>query len=185
MFKNPFRIIAYLILIIFSSALLLLPSEVFVRYETEMEAPVDSVFGAVNNIKTWQHWSPWKFDQAHIKTKYEGPESGKSAKYVWTSDSLPQMNGRLEITKSEKNKQIRASVFYDANGEEPVYESELYFKDISSNGSKMKSTIAWELKDDVSWFHLPNRFLLIGAEEELMKMIDSSFKKLSYHIQNK
>lgn len=179
---NPFKIIGYLIIIGFAAAFLLLPRGVELYGEREMEVSASELFDTMNTISSWQVWSPWKFEQDHFNTKYEGGKTGVGAKYIWKSDSIPSMNGRLEITKSEKNKYLRGSIFYDVNGEEPAYEIDFYFKEHTSNNENVKSILGYGIEEEVGFFHLPNRFLMMGAQEELSKTLDTMFTKLDEYI---
>ncbi|MDC1068852.1 hypothetical protein OAQ99_06815 [Candidatus Kapabacteria bacterium] len=174
---NPFKIIGVLILLGFASAFLFLPTEIKVNQEISINSDINNVFNIPNTISTWENWSPWRYTQKHVSTKYKGPKSGVGSKYIWESDSIPQMNGRLEITVSEKNKRIVGSIFYDSMGETPAYNTEFFFFD-----EKEFTRVVWQISDEVSWYHLPNRFLLFGAEIRLKEMLNTGLDSLKHYV---
>lgn len=173
------RIVSILFLVLVILAFIFLPTQINVKKTISINAPVEVVFETVNTIATWQVWSPWKYDLDHVITSYGKKESGLGAKFIWKSDSIPNMNGRLEITVSELNKHIVGSIFYDNMGETPAYNSDFYF----DGKSNTETEVSWVIGDEVSWYHLPNRFLLSGAEARLSEMLETGLNSLKIYIE--
>jgi uncharacterized protein YndB with AHSA1/START domain len=72
------------------------PDSFRVERSTTIKAPMDKVFGLVNDFHQWQSWSPWeKLDPAMVRT-FTGPNSGKGTVYAWSSDGKAGA-GRMEI----------------------------------------------------------------------------------------
>jgi hypothetical protein len=76
------------------------PNTLRVQRAAMIKASPDKVFALVNNLRSWEGWSPWEKMDTAMKKSYSGPESGKGAAYEW--DGNDQVGkGKLEITESD------------------------------------------------------------------------------------
>ena len=82
------------------------PSAFRVSRSISISAPPESVFGHVNELRQWEHWSPWEKIDPSMKRTFEGPSSGVGAIYRW--DGNGQVGaGSNTIVESRPNELIR------------------------------------------------------------------------------
>src|ERR1017187_868247 len=90
-----------------------LPSKAHVERSIVIKAPVGNAFAQVNTLKNWVNWSPWHKMDPDMAITYFGPESGKDAKYSWTSDKKMVGNGKLVIAESEPDSLVTTVMIFD------------------------------------------------------------------------
>lgn len=78
------------------------PSEYRVERSLTMDAPPEAIFPEVNNLRQWQHWSPWAKLDPNAKDTFEGPSSGEGAIFKWSgNDEVGE--GTMTIVESREN----------------------------------------------------------------------------------
>lgn len=94
------------LVVVFVVIVALQPADFRVERTAMISAPAAVVFEKVNNLRTWQEFSPWaKLDPA-AKATFEGPESGVGAVFVWAgNDQVGE--GRMTITESRPHELVR------------------------------------------------------------------------------
>jgi hypothetical protein len=75
------------------------------RSATMAATPV-VVFNQVNDFHKWEAWSPWAKLDPNCKNSFEGPTSGKGAKFAWDGNKEVGA-GNMEIVESAPNDHIR------------------------------------------------------------------------------
>lgn len=82
------------------------PAAYRVTRSATIAAPAAALFAKVNDLHTWQDFSPWaKLDPA-AKNTYAGPRAGVGAALAWEGNSKVGQ-GRMTITESKPNELIR------------------------------------------------------------------------------
>jgi hypothetical protein len=82
------------------------PGDFRVVRSASMAAPPADVFAQVNDLHTWEAWSPWaKIDPA-MKQTYDGQPAGTGAIYSWNGNSQVG-EGRMTITDSRPSELVR------------------------------------------------------------------------------
>lgn len=78
------------------------PSEYRVERSLTMSAPPEAIFPEVNNLRQWQHWSPWAKLDPNAKNTFDGPSSGEGAVFKWSgNDEVGE--GTMTIVESREN----------------------------------------------------------------------------------
>lgn len=77
---------------------LLLPDAVGLSRTIEIAAPPEKVFPLVNDLRTFQRWSPWQ--SPGLAVAYSGTSSGVGARMSWSQDG-GGMAGSQEIAESD------------------------------------------------------------------------------------
>lgn len=114
-----------------------MPKRLDVTVSRELSAPADEVFPQLSNLKNWENWSPWKGYDTNMVVTRNREEGGVGQVQEWESES--EGNGRLEITKIEKNKVVAYQLtFLDW---ESTSEGEFNLKEIE-NG---KTLVTWKM----------------------------------------
>jgi len=67
-----------------------------------IQAPTGLIFNTVNDYTTWEHWDPWKKEDATMVFEYPEKTSGVGGSYSWTG----AVGGSMKTTGLEKNKSI-------------------------------------------------------------------------------
>jgi effector-binding domain-containing protein/uncharacterized protein YndB with AHSA1/START domain len=93
---------------------LIAPREVSLSRSTVIEAPQEEVFNTVNDLKTWESWSPWKEMDPAMKVTMGDPSVGSGAFYSWKGDVSGE--GRMEITSSSAPEKLTTHVDFKGQG---------------------------------------------------------------------
>lgn len=94
--------IALLIIVVIAGR----PDEFRVTRTATISAPPEKVFARVNDLRSWEAWSPWAKLDPNAKNTYEGPASGTGSSMVWSGNNKVG-EGRMAITESRPNELIR------------------------------------------------------------------------------
>ncbi|HXX13784.1 MAG TPA: SRPBCC family protein [Candidatus Eremiobacteraceae bacterium] len=103
------------------------PNTLTVRRTLMINAPLDRVFGLVNDFHNWHQWAPQDKDDPTMVRAFSGPTSGKGAASQWDSKGRAG-KGRMLIVESEPTRRICVDVdflepFETHNENEFVFES--------------------------------------------------------------
>lgn len=153
--KTVGYIIAGLILVVLLLGLIA-PNEVSTSRSTVINASQETVFSLVNELPTWERWSPWQRRDATIKNTYSEKTVGAGAYYTWTSENSGA--GQLTITGSYGPDSLHTEI--DFNGQGVAY-SNWYFAPVD-NGTEV--TWNFQSASPFPW----NAFLLFQDVEGML-----------------
>ena len=96
------RILLVLVILIAVVAVvgLFLPSGAHVSRSLTIKAAPENVFSLVNNLKSWNRWSPWHQMDPKMKITWGGPDEGNGSWYAWESQHSQVGTGKISITQS-------------------------------------------------------------------------------------
>ncbi len=114
-FRRILIIILCLILLIVAAGFLL-PSKVLVERSILVNASPECVYGQVNTIKNWVHWSPWLKNDQSEELSFSGPESGVGAGMAWISMDKNIGNGKVTVVSSMPHDSILLLLDYGEKG---------------------------------------------------------------------
>jgi uncharacterized protein YndB with AHSA1/START domain len=80
-------------------------SELTVVRSVTIKAPAADVFPHVNDFHAWKEWSPWATLDPKSTETFDGPSSGKGAKFTWSGNN-DVGEGTMTITDSQPNERI-------------------------------------------------------------------------------
>jgi effector-binding domain-containing protein len=143
---------------------LFLPPKVHVERSIDIKAPANIVFSQVNNLKSWDTWSPWQKMDPKMENTYEGPESGKGAKHSWKSDNRNVGSGSMLITESLPDSFISIHMNFNGRGEP---DANFHF-----NKTQEGTKVTWTMEMDNGWNLLGRYFGLM-----MDKMVGPDFEK--------
>ena len=95
LFKYVFGSVASLILL-FLLVSFLLPSRFRIERSITINQPVDSVYKQVIDLRKWQQWSPWSFEDTESVNSYAGLFGTPGSRWIWNGKKSGY--GQLEIT---------------------------------------------------------------------------------------
>lgn len=99
---------------LFFFAALIAPKSMEVERSIVIEAPPEVVFNTVNDLRTWESWSPWKEMDPTMKVTMGKTAVGAGAAYSWTAEEAG--SGTMRILSSTPNKAIDTEVEFDGMG---------------------------------------------------------------------
>ncbi len=102
-----------LILVVVSVAL---PSYVTVARSVVINAPEYVVFPYLNNLHSFNDWSPWAARDPQLQATFSGPDQGKGAKMDWTSSVRSVGDGSITITESNPSRHIDLALAAERHG---------------------------------------------------------------------
>jgi Polyketide cyclase / dehydrase and lipid transport len=82
-----------------------LPDEFRIARSGFVNASPATVFAIINDLKAWDHWSPWEKLDPNMKKTYSGPPAGKGASHAWSGNSKAG-EGRMTIVDCQANDYI-------------------------------------------------------------------------------
>lgn len=95
----------------FCAYVALQPASFAVERRAVIDAPPDKVFTHIDDFRKWQAWSPWAKRDPQAKAMFEGPPSGKGAKFKWSgNDEVGE--GHMTIVDSRPAESIRIALAF-------------------------------------------------------------------------
>ena len=95
-------------------ASLLTAKEVTTSRSIVINAPQEVVFNTVNNLKSWEDWSPWKEMEPDMQISYGASTVGEGASYSWVGEETG--SGTMSIAASNPSESITTLVEFDGQG---------------------------------------------------------------------
>ncbi|GAB96501.1 hypothetical protein BJY21_000324 [Kineosphaera limosa] len=77
-------------------------AEFSVARSVHIEAPPSRVHDLIDDLRHWEHWSPWNDLDPDMRHHYTGPERGVGARHTWTGNKTAG-EGSMEITASSRS----------------------------------------------------------------------------------
>lgn len=150
-----------------------LPSEIKVEKKVLINASVEKVFGAVNDFKQWQQWSPWA--DTNFVIQFTDITAGLGAKVTWQSDR----HGIGEMTTVEwvENEYVRNEIFY------PKTKSK---SSILIKLNKVDNGIEVVISTENKGYSYPfGRFAALLIQRGLNDSFEKGLKRLKAFVENK
>ncbi|KAA3636595.1 MAG: hypothetical protein DWQ02_07975 [Bacteroidetes bacterium] len=93
---------------------LIAPKSVTSKQEVSIDAPVELVFNAVNDLSQWENWSIWKASDSTMVTTLGDNYIGEGGSYSWSGDVVGE--GELKILSSTANEAIKTDIKFGPMG---------------------------------------------------------------------
>lgn len=87
------------------------PDEFRVERSIAIKAPPEKIFRLVNDLRSWESWSPWEKVDPAMKRSFSGPVSGEGARYAWDGNGDVGA-GSMEIVESRPAEKIRIALHF-------------------------------------------------------------------------
>jgi uncharacterized protein YndB with AHSA1/START domain len=103
------KAIAIAILVVIAAVLVYAatrPDNFSVQRSTSIKAPPEKIFAMINDLHSWDSWSPWEKKDPAMKRTFSGPPNGRGAAYAWEGNSSVG-EGRMEIVDTTPPSKIR------------------------------------------------------------------------------
>lgn len=103
-----------------------------------IDAPIEKVFSTLNDMKTWEHWSPW------LITDPQTAVIASDKEYSWEGNRVG--SGHMEIVKEVPNEYV----YYDLTFLKP-WKSTAKIKFTTEENSS-GTEVAWYMDSSLPWF---------------------------------
>ncbi len=163
-----------MILIVIASLLVLfflvtafLPSSANVQRTIVIESPANIPFALVNNMKSWEKWSPWYKLDPKGHWEYLGKAEGVGSIQKWKSDNQQVGQGRIEVKESIPYKKITTELsFFGQKFGTGIWTFE------EKNG---KTKVTWKMHAEVQFLE---KWFALGMDSMIGPMFEKSLKKI-------
>jgi hypothetical protein len=91
---------------VFCVVVALQPSEFSVSRSAVIAAPAPVVFTKVNDLHTWQEFSPWAKMDPNAKVAFAGPAAGEGASFTWAGNNQVG-EGTMTVIESRPAERVR------------------------------------------------------------------------------
>ena len=105
MFKKTLLVAAVLVAV-FVVVVAMQPADFRVARSMVIAASPATVFAKVNDLRTWQQFSPWAKIDPNAKATFAGPETGTGSSFTWAGNSEVG-EGTMTIVESRPHELIR------------------------------------------------------------------------------
>ncbi len=92
----------------------LMPETWTIKSEKTFEVPSKVVFVQLNDLRNWEHWSPWNMDDDSVLPSYLNGGFGPGGAIVWSSGTGYLQ--RFVITQSEPHQSIEIAMDFGKDG---------------------------------------------------------------------
>jgi uncharacterized protein YndB with AHSA1/START domain len=82
------------------------PDTFRVQRSASIKAPPEKIFPLINDLRSWDAWSPWEKLDPAMKRTHSGAASGKGAVYEWAGNGEVGA-GRMEIVEASSPSAVR------------------------------------------------------------------------------
>lgn len=164
-------VLALLAAVLFGVGYFLLPAKLVVKEEIEITRPRAAVFALVDNLKTFNEWSPWFAADPQASYRFEG-ESGAGQKAVWESKAGRIGSGSQRIERSVANERVETLLDFGARGSART----IFDIERASAGSK----VAWSFVSDCTAnpVYVPCRYLNLVTATAIEQDLKSGLQRL-------
>jgi uncharacterized protein YndB with AHSA1/START domain len=100
---------------------LLLPDNTHVERRIEIISTPAAIFALVNDLRSFNQWSPWARIDPKTRYTFSGPSAGVGARMAWASDNPNVGSGSQEIIKSEPQHRVELALDFGAQGNAVAY----------------------------------------------------------------
>ncbi|MGH8751775.1 MAG: SRPBCC family protein [Burkholderiales bacterium] len=97
-----FKVIAIVIVVVLAAVLILAatkPDTFRVQRAASIKAPPEKIFALINDLHSWDAWSPWEKKDPAMKRTFGATTAGKGATYAWDGNK-DVGQGSMEIIES-------------------------------------------------------------------------------------
>jgi hypothetical protein len=158
-------IVAAIFVVILIVVVALQPSEFRVARSIVIAAPPATVFSKVNDLRTWQQFSPWAKLDPNAKVTFAGPETGVGSSFAWAGNSEVG-EGTMTLVESRPHELIRFKLQF-VKPFEGTNDAEFTFTPVGA-----QTEVTWRMSGHNNFL-----FKAVGLFIDCEKMIGSQFEE--------
>jgi len=153
---------------------LIAPREVGMTRTATINAPKDMVFRTVNDLSTWEHWSPWKEMDPDMEVTLGDSHTGPGAYFTWQGEDSG--SGKMRIVSASAPDSLQTHVAFDGQGEADAF---WHFEPVPSG-----TQVSWGFQSDFP-YPLNATLLFMDFEGALQKDYDRGLELLKKYVEEK
>lgn len=153
-----------------------LPREVTLSRAIEIDRPAATVFTTLNDLRTFNAWSPWAGRDPNAKYEFSGEAYGKGQISKW-SGNKEVGTGAQEIVESTPFEKVATKLTFNVN------ETAAAEWVISPAKDGKASGVEWRFKTDIGaapWMRILGKFVISGA---IARDYDAGLKNLKTFVE--
>lgn len=157
--------------LLFGGGYLFLPSKMVVSQSVEIARPRAAVFALLDNLHTFNEWSPWSAADPNAVYTFEG-ESGAGQTAVWETKGGRIGSGRQTIVRSLLNQRVDTLLDLGPRGSTNI----AWIVDRQPHGSK----VTWRMVSNCtpSPLRVPCRYMNLITRSAIEKDFETGLKRL-------
>lgn len=157
--------------LLFGVGYFVLPAKLVVERDIEIARPRATVFALLDNLTTFNEWSPWAAADPQAEYKIEG-ESGAGQVSTWTSKGGRIGSGSQRITRSVANERVETQLDFGQRGSPKT----MFELTRSGIGTKVK----WSFISDCTAnpVYVPCRYLNLMTSPAIAQDFESGLTRL-------
>ena len=167
-------VILLAIVVILAIWVMTLSDEAHLERTATVNAPIEKVFGVVNDFGQVNEWSPWMKIDPEAKYTYSTNLVGAGAYYSWTSDHKDVGNGRQDILESIENERVVTKM--DFGGMTGTYTADFV---LEADGDATKVTWTFDGQTDA----IGEKIFLVFTDAMLGPSYDEGLSNLKTYIE--
>ncbi|CAM2847972.1 SRPBCC family protein [Rariglobus hedericola] len=158
-------LVAAVLVTVFIVVVAMQPAEFRVARTTVIAASPATVFAKVNDLRTWQEFSPWAKIDPNAKATFAGPQTGTGSSFTWVGNSEVG-EGTMTIVESRPHELIRFKLEF-VKPFEGTNDAEFTFKPVDA-----QTEVTWSMSGKNNFF-----FKAVGLFIDCEKMIGPQFEE--------
>lgn len=175
------RITAIAVVLIFIGALVIMPRNMDVEVEREIDIPVETVYRQVVFLQNWIEWSPWALADSTILFDYKqgNTENFIGGEAEWSTLLPNSSDGKYVVVDAKLNEYVEVDVYiYKVSKEEKSYTFKFEFESQGEVGAS-STKVKWSMSDTASFFKIQERISIPALVEEFTKQFKEGLENLS------
>ena len=175
------RIVGIAIILLFIGALVLLPSNLDVKVEKNINTPLETVYYQVVLIPNWLKWSPWELSDSTrlFDFKQGDSETLIGGKGEWTTLLPNSSDGRYEVVDAKKNEYVVVDVYiYKVSKEYRSYQFKFNFENVVGETGNPQTKVTWTMTDTAGFFKIQERIQVPALIESFTKHFEEGLSNL-------
>lgn len=141
-----------------------MPKSFQVQHSKEIATPASFLYNLADDHSVAKLWNPWVQEDTSMVLTMGDKTKGVGGEYSWSSEAMG--TGKAKFIEAEKNKKIKAEIFFDGNG--PNY----YTLDFTPSGDK--TNVTWTMDSEMSWpFNLMAPFIKGSVKKSYVKGLNN------------
>lgn len=136
-----------------------------------IDAPKNMLFNMVDDLKTWQKWSPWMEKDPNMKMTFGDKTVGVGAKYAWEGNK-DVGKGTMTVVESIQGSKHKSTMLFD--GFDDPSTAEFNFNDVDG-----KTEVVWKhYADEDLPFLIRGMMFITGAKKMMEKDFENGLKNM-------
>ena len=181
-------IIVLVLIVIVMVVVAVTPSSASLERSITVNSSADVVYAEVNNLKTFNKWSPWFQADPNAEYVWEGGSTGVGAKMTWYSEDKNVGNGFMTIVESTPASFVKYEMGFDQNGNKDFTDEgdEKPYASMIIEESSDQTNVTWTFEiSGISTFNVGSKMMVLALDMFLGPFYEKGLLSLKDRIENR